>query len=213
VGGVVGPGVVDFEPMVADTGLPPRPDPALWPYLDAAARCIERFGFQRTGVRDVAREAGVDRTTVYRHVGSMDHILRLLIARDLHIVMERVPQRIVPGRSGPDQVVEILAGTIEHALRHPALVKILQDEPEVAGRLLPTGVSALVRRVATTLAPLLAAAMDTGLVARRDPMIVTEWIARIGLSLLVAPPPGDIRPFLHEVLDPVLTPIPPRRSK
>lgn len=191
---------------LGDADMPRRPDPGIWPYLDAAARCIERFGFQRTSVRDVAREAGVERTTIYRHVGSMDHILGSLIARDLHLLMDSVPRRVDNRRAAPEVVVELLAGAIEHALGHPVLMKVLRDEPEAAGRLLPRGVTALVSRVTTTLSPLVEQAMDAGVIARRDPVIVTEWISRIALSLLVAPPPGDLRRFLAEVLEPLLTP-------
>ena len=188
----------------ASGGLPPRPDPALWPYLDAAARCIERFGLTRTSVRDVAAEAGVERTTVYRHVGSMEHIFGLLVARELHAFMEQVPAAVPAGRDGPDFLVELLATAIEHALAHPVLAKVLADEPEVVARLLSRGLGDLVQRVAATLEPLLASAMDSGLVARRDPRVVTEWATRVGLSVLVAAPPGDLRGFLGEVLRPVL---------
>ncbi len=202
--------VIDaFGPETLAGSLPPRPGPDLWPYLDAAARCIERFGFSRTRVTDVAREMGVDRTTVYRRVGSMDHILGLLIARELHFLMDGIPRRVAPGSSAAELVVDLLAGAVEHALAHPVLAKVLRDEPEVAGRLLPAGTAALLERVVTTLAPPMRAAMDAGLIARRDPVIVTEWIARTGLSLLVAPPPVELRPFLREVLEPVLAPAAP----
>lgn len=187
-----------------EAGLPPRPDPALWPYLDAAARCIGRFGLARTSVRDVAAEAGVERTTVYRHVGSMEHIFGLLVARELHTFMEQLPAAVPPGCDGPDFLVELLATAIEHALGHPVLAKVLADEPDVVGQLLSRGLGDLVQRVATTLEPLLVSAMDSALIARRDPRIVTEWATRVGLSVLVAAPPGDLRRFLREVLHPVL---------
>jgi AcrR family transcriptional regulator len=190
--------------LLADTTLPPRPDPSVWPYLDAAARCIERFGWERTSVRDVAREAGVERTTIYRHVGSMDDIFRLLVARELHQMMDALPTAVPPGVAGPDFVVEVVAAAVEHALAHPVLAKILSDEPEVIARLMASGIADLVARVATTIAPMLRVAMDGGLIAQRDPVVVTEWVVRTGLSLLVVPPPIELRAFLREVLDPVL---------
>src|SRR5882672_10500764 len=94
-----------------DGGLPPRPDESVWPYLDAAARCIERFGWQRTSVKDVAREAGVERTTVYRNVGSMEDIFRALVARELHELMESVPRRVPPNAVGSEVVIELVAGS------------------------------------------------------------------------------------------------------
>ncbi len=197
------PLVVLFEAVV-DDGLPARPDRSLDVYLDAAVRCVERYGWERTSVRDVAREAGVERTTVYRHVGSMDHIFRLILAREVHLLIDAVPLGVPGGQAGWEHVVELLAGAIEHALAHPVLAKVLADEPEVVAAILARGVGAIVERFVTTLSPLLAAAMDAGLVARRDPQVATEWIVRVGLSLLVTPPPSDLRSFLAAVIEPLL---------
>ena len=58
-------------------GLPPPPDAALDPYLDAAAACFARHGISRSAVADIAKEMGVSRTTVYRQVGSIDNVVRL----------------------------------------------------------------------------------------------------------------------------------------
>jgi AcrR family transcriptional regulator len=189
---------------VPASGLPPRPDESVWPYLDAAIRCIERFGYQRTSVRDVAREAGVERTTVYRNVGSMDDIFALLVARELHDLMDAAPQRIPAGASGAEVVVELVASSIEHAHAHPVLAKVLADEPEVLAGSVSRGVPELIERVVATLGPSVGAGMTAGLLATRDPMIVTDWIVRVALSLLLAPPPGDLRGFLREVIEPVL---------
>ncbi len=188
-----------------DAGLPPRPDPSARPFLDAAARCIERYGWERTSVRDIAREAGVERTTVYRNVGSMEQILRLLVAREVHRLIEAVPTALPPGVTGPEMVVEVVATAVEHTLAHPLLAKALTDEPEVIGRFLAGGLPDLVTRVVTTLSPVVAQAMDLGQIARRDPVIVTEWLVRTTLTLVVAPPPGDLRSFLREVVEPLLS--------
>ncbi|MDQ2724677.1 MAG: TetR/AcrR family transcriptional regulator [Actinomycetota bacterium] len=195
-----------FAPRHYDGGLPPVPDPATWPILDAAARVIRRYGWARTSVKDVAREAGVERTTVYRRVGSMEDIFRLLVALELHRLIEDLPSALPDTVDGAEIVVSLLASAIERSLAHPVVAKVLSDEPELVGVFLVNGVPDLVTRAATTLRPLMVAAMDAGAIARRDPLVVGEWIVRTGLSLLIAPPPGDLRAFLREVLVPVLSP-------
>lgn len=197
---------------VAQTGLPPRPDESVWPYLDAAVRCIERFGYERTSVRDVAREAGVERTTVYRNVGSMDDIFRLLVARELHQLMESMPVRVAAHATGVDVVVELVAGSIEHARAHPVLAKVIADEPEVLSGFVASGVAELITRVVETLGPSVESGMQAGLLAPRNPAIVTEWVVRVALSLLITPPPADLRVFLREVLEPVLG-VPKEKTK
>ena len=187
-------------------GLPPNPDESLWPYLDAAVRCIERFGWRRTSVQDVAREAGVERTTVYRRVGSMDDIFRLLVARELNELMVTVPNRIPANATGAETVVALVAGSIEHSRAHPVLAKVLADEPDVVAGFVADGLAELVERATTTLSPLLANAMAAGLIAQRDPVVVTDWVVRTALTLLVAPPPVPIEQYLTEVFAPVLNP-------
>lgn len=187
-------------------GLPEAPDLAVWPFLDAAVRCVERFGWSRTTVRDVAREAGVERTTVYRRVGSMPQIFRLIVARELHHILGGLPTFVQDGADGPEMVVDLLAAAIEHSAAHPVLARVLTDEPELIASFLTAGLTQLLDRVTVTVAPVIAAAMDAGLLAGGDPAATTQWLARIGLSVLVAPPPGDLRAFLRHGIAPLLAP-------
>ena len=60
-------------------------------------------------------------------------------------------------------------------------------------------------------APLLDALMDSGELARRDSRIVAEWLVRQTVTLILAPPQGNLRSFLSEVLTPVLAPAKARR--
>ena len=103
-----------------------------------------------------------------------------------------------------DQVVELLAGAIEHGLAHPVVAKVVADEPEVVAAFMARGLVALVDRFVTLLSPLLDAAMDAGFLARRDSIATAEWVVRVGLSLLIVPPPDDLRSFLRSMIEPLL---------
>jgi AcrR family transcriptional regulator len=173
--------------------------------LDAAARCFARHGVGRTSVQDVARELGVNRTTVYRQVGNVDAMVRLLLARELHRLLTGLPTDLA-GRTGPEAIVELMAAIIAFASAHPVLTKVRDDEPELIGPFVVTDLGELLERVTVGVAPLLRAAMDAGLLARRDPDVVAAWLARIALSLIAAPPPGPLEPFLAEIVEPVLRP-------
>ena len=115
-------------------GIPTPPADELDPYLDAAALCFARYGTRRTSVQDVAAELGVNRATVYRQVGTIDHQIRLLIARDLHRLLAELPASLA-GKSGPRAVVELMAAIIRYASDHPVLAKVLRDEPAGAAGL------------------------------------------------------------------------------
>lgn len=161
-------------------------------------------------MHDVAGELGVNRATVYRRVGSIERQAALLLARDLNRVLATLPGRLV-GRSGPDAVIDLLATVVSSVRHHPVMAKILQDEPDLVGSWLTSGLPALTARVAPAIVPLLRIGMERGDLARRDPAVVAEWVVRIGVSLTVAPPPGDLRAFLAEILVPSLAPQAPRR--
>ncbi len=198
-----------FELPVGQHGIPTPPGPEFDAYLDAASRCFARYGIRRTSVQDVANEMGVNRATVYRQVGTIDHQIRLLIARDLHRLLAELPASLA-GKSGPRAVVELMATIITYAANHPVLAKVLQDEPEVIGPFLASDLPEVITRVTSALAPLLGAAMSTGQIEQRDPALLAESLVRLGITLILAPPSGDLDAFLAEVLVPTLKPSPKR---
>jgi AcrR family transcriptional regulator len=197
--------VIALPALVA--GLPDPPAPHLDPFLDAAARCFARHGVRRTSVQDVARELRVNRATVYRQVGSVDQQARLLLSREIHRLLAYLPRHL-PAEPGPHAAVDLVAATIEYAHAHPVVAKVLADEPELIGPFLVADLRDILGRIAAGVTPLLRAAMDAGWLAHRDPAAIAEWIVRLGVTLIVAPPPGDLRDFLAEVLVPALTPAP-----
>ncbi|GAA0966485.1 hypothetical protein GCM10009550_68860 [Actinocorallia libanotica] len=186
-------------------GLPPRPAPALDPYLDAAARCFSRYGVARTSVQDIARELGVNRTTVYRQVGNVEQATRLLVSRELHRILAALPARVA-GLSGPQAAIELLVVVVEEALAHPVVHKMLTDERELLGALLADGIPQLFREIADRVAPLIALSVRAGIIAERDPEILADWLARIAVTVMVSPPRTPLRRFLEELLVPALTP-------
>jgi AcrR family transcriptional regulator len=174
------------------TGVPPVPPPELDPYLDAAARCFARFGITRTRVPDIAAEVGVSRVTVYRQAGTVEDLARMLLARDMHRLLMALPA-VAQGAVGPETVVRLVETIIEHARSHPVLTKVLEDEPHLLGPVLVSDLGTVAGRVADVVVPLLDALMDAGHLARRDARVVAEWLVRLTVTLILAPPPGDLR--------------------
>jgi AcrR family transcriptional regulator len=185
-------------------GVPAVPPERLDPYLDAAAACFARFGITRTRVPDVAAEAGVSRVTIYRQVGTIEDMARLLLARDLHRLLEFVPAAL-DGRAGPDAVVAVVEFIVDHARSHPVLAKVIADEPHVLGPVLVSDLGTVAERVADVVAPLLDQLMASGQLAQRDPRILADWLVRQTVTLILAPP-ADLGAHLREVLEPALTP-------
>ncbi len=51
--------------------------------LDAAAELFVHYGFDKTTVSDIAREAGISKGAIYLHFGSKDELLEGLIIREM----------------------------------------------------------------------------------------------------------------------------------
>lgn len=197
------PAVLDALPTLAG-GLP-APPASIDPFLDAAARCFTRHGVRRTSVQDVARELRVDRTTVYRQVGNVDSMVRLLAARELHRLLDALPASLT-GLGGPEAIVDLLATVVVYGRNHPVLAKVLADEPELIGPFIVAELPMLIDLVAAAATPLLRAAMAAGELAPRDPDGLAQMLVRLCMPLVLAPPTGDLRSLLGELLLPVLTP-------
>ncbi len=194
-------------PVLAER-LPLPPDPALDPVLDAAVECLSRHGISKTTLSDIAREMGVAPSTVYRKVGSVDNVTMLVFAREAQRFLERIPTTFTRA-AGPSAVTTLMADAITTLADHPVSAKVLRDEGDWMGRMVTRQLDDLLAQGVEVTAPLLGAAMAAGLVRHQDPELLAHWMLRIALAALVAPPPGDLRSALDELLLPVLAPTPP----
>lgn len=185
--------------------LPPPPPAPLDSYLDTAAQCFARHGVGRTSLPDIARELGVSRTTVYRHAGSIERLASLLIARELHALLATLPA-ILDGAEGPRTLTRLLAGVVRFCRDHPVIDKVLNDEPELIGGVLVGQLPSIIEQVRLAAEPLLADAMDRGLVRRCEPGNLAELLVRQVVSCIIVPPSSDIGVFMDQILVPLLEP-------
>lgn len=184
--------------------LPAVPTSDVDPFLDAAAELFARFGIKRTSVPDVAAATGVSRGTVYRRAGTIEDIAKALLARELHALLTTIGS--IEDVGGPGDIASLLARIVSYARTHPVARKILDDEPDLVGPFLIRELPGLVARVKAFARPFLNTAMDRGVLARRDPDALAEWIVRITVTAVMAPPRGDLASFFGAVLEPVLAP-------
>jgi AcrR family transcriptional regulator len=195
--------VWEFSGLLTAVADPPRAE--LDPFLDAAATCFARYGIRRTSVQDVAREMGVDRTTVYRQVGTIPQQVRLLATRDLSRLLNSLPVR-AQRPFGPASVIETMVSVINDMRHHPVVAKTLADDAQTITLSGLAVLPPLLSQAAETIGPMLEAAMDAGVLARRDPLILAEWLVRLVVTLVLVPSQAELRSSLFELLLPVLTP-------
>ncbi|WP_376796130.1 TetR/AcrR family transcriptional regulator [Thermogemmatispora sp.] len=63
--------------------------------LDAAVRLIERWGYDKTTIDDIAREAGVAKGTIYQHWRTREDLFMSVIMREALTVIEALQQHLI----------------------------------------------------------------------------------------------------------------------
>lgn len=152
--------------------------------IDAALRCIARWGISKTTLDDVAREAHCSRATVYRlFPGGKENLLAAAAAAEVHRFFAGLDERL----AGVDDLEELLVAGITYAARflraHEPLQFLLAYEPELVLPRISFGHMDDVLRVASAeLAPWLAPH-----VGEEEAPRAAEWVARIVFSYTAAP--------------------------
>mgnify|MGYP002078846678 CR=1 FL=1 len=194
--------VTETSPLAA-LGFPPAPDRGLDPYLDAAASCFARHGLRRTRVTDIADAVGVSRVTVYRQVGTTEAAARLLLAREL----DRLVTSLVPtlmAADDADGIVDVIASAVDFATTHPVMRKVLKDEPDLVGAFVMNEFGTVLDRLLLLAEPVVQRLADIAGGADIDVPVLAEWVARVVLTMVVAPPAVPPKVFLRAVLRPLL---------
>jgi AcrR family transcriptional regulator len=121
---------------------PTSTDDARERILAAAERCIDRHGIRKTTMDDVANEVGLSRPSVYRYFADRDDLLIELITRHARALIVRARKSISRSSSLPDQIVETVLYTAEHARRDPLTRHVLDpDGTSLGKRMVASGAS------------------------------------------------------------------------
>lgn len=102
--------------------------------LDAAATLILRWGYNKTTIEDISREAGVAKGTIYLHWKTREDLFGALMKREKVALTEDVQQRV-----GQDPEGQTLRGLFRHSalalLNRPLLKAVLLRDMDVIGKL------------------------------------------------------------------------------
>jgi len=199
----------DAGPSACPAG--PKPDSQETRVVEAALRCISRWGTAKTTIDDIAREAGCSRATIYRlFAGGKDAVLSAVASTEV--------ERFFTGLAGRMQAAEtmedvLVAGITEAGRRiqdHAALQYLLANQPEtIVPHLAFKQAEALLGRASSFGAPYLARWLDLP-----DALRAAEWAARIVLSFGSCPAADvdladepSVRQFVATFMVPGLIPL------
>jgi AcrR family transcriptional regulator len=106
--------------------------------LDAAVVEFERHGLRRVALDDVARRAGVSRTTIYRRFANKDELIAAVVERENVSLFADIATELKQAGPQSNYYVEAFTLSILRFRRHRVLNRMMTDEPalvlELAGR-------------------------------------------------------------------------------
>jgi TetR/AcrR family transcriptional regulator len=179
--------------------------------LEAAGRCIVRQGNAQIRMAEVADEAGVSRSTLYRYFSNRDEVLLgLMLAR-----VDTALGDLVRSLRHPDDPVrslpEMVLARVESVEGNPLNEALFAAESTAVPTALEMGSEPIVKVLLAHYEPLLQRWKQAGrLYADLDPRSIVEWIHTTTLFLLApswrhrsAP---DKRKFVEQFLVRALVP-------
>ena len=103
--------------------------------LEAAAELIVRWGYKKTTVDDIARQAGVAKGTIYLHWKTREELFKAVLVYEELKLVDDMKQRIATDPEGTT-----LHGMLKHAtlatMKHPIWKAVMTRDTEMLGELI-----------------------------------------------------------------------------
>ena len=127
------------------------PDPGTQAILDAAVVEFERHGLRRVALEDVARRAGVSRTTIYRRFSNKDELVAAVVERENVALFADIAAELKQAGPQSNYYVEAFTLSILRFRRHRVLNRMMTDEPALVLELARRHYGAAIERMAEAL--------------------------------------------------------------
>ncbi|MCV7282909.1 TetR/AcrR family transcriptional regulator [Mycolicibacterium flavescens] len=181
----------------------PGPDAATSAILDAAVIEFERHGFRRVALDDVARRAGVSRTTIYRRFANRDELVAAVTERENIALFADIADEIKRVEPQSNYYVEAFTLSILKFRRHRVLHRMMVDEPALVLELAHRHYDAAIARMAEALRIIFPAGFAERIGAQAVDELA-DTILRYAVMVLLLPSAqpletaDDIRAFAYQ---------------
>jgi AcrR family transcriptional regulator len=172
--------------------MPAKRDSATETILDAAVAEFERHGFRRVALDDVARRAGVSRTTIYRRFANRDELVAAVVERENAALFADIAAELKDaGPQSKNYYVEAFTLSILRFRHHRVLNRMILDDPALVLELAHRHWGAAIERMAEALRVI----FPPGFADRIGPQTVNELadtILRYAAMVLLLPSAQDL---------------------
>ena len=178
--------------------------------LNAARQCYLAAGISNTGMREVARAAGVARSTLYRYFSSRDEVLIATIKQEMAAANSTIQSKLAGFTEPADVIVEGLILAIRELPQRPLLKAVFISDEDARARRIVWSSEIIVSFGEELMESVIQPALEAGLLRDKvRPQVMIEWVYRVLLSFLTLPSnwiedEQQLRVTLHALLVPVL---------
>lgn len=171
--------------------------------LEAAARCITRRGNSQIRMAEVADEAGVVRSTVYRYFATRDELLLGLLLLRTDVAMAEFVRGLGRPGDAARTIPELILGPISRVDGDPLNEALFATESTAVNSAVQAGAEPVVDVLMRHFGPLLQGWQADGqLRPDLDLRITVHWMNSVSHFLLAPPwrprPPAEKRRFVEQ---------------
>lgn len=176
------------------------PDASTEAILDAALVEFDRHGIRKVALDDVARRAGLSRTTIYRKFANKDDLVSAVIDRENARLFTDIAEELKSARPQSNYYVEAFTSAILRTRRHRVLNRMIADDPALTIELARRHYQAAVLRIEQALQVIFPAGFADQIGAEAvTELAETTWRYAMMVLLLPSAEPvetaDDIRAF------------------
>ena len=155
--------------------------------LNAALICYQKYTYQNTRMEQIAAEAKVSRTTVYRHFQNRDEVALGVIFRELYGVLDIIRAQVTTESSFAVFIVETLV-IADARIRSTALLEIIMRESGILMERIKTYSSEVVSVVGVYFRARFDMAKAAGELRNGiEYEDFIDWVSHIGASFVLMP--------------------------
>ncbi len=102
--------------------------------LDTAAELVRRWGYGKTTIDDIARQAGVAKGTIYLHWKTREDLFKALMAREEQALADDIKQRIASDPQGTT-LHSVIKHTVLATLKNPLMKAVFMGDTDMLGEI------------------------------------------------------------------------------
>ncbi|MBI9076831.1 MAG: TetR/AcrR family transcriptional regulator [Desulfatibacillum sp.] len=149
-----------------------RPNDTVQRIIEGATQAFAAGGFAGASVDEIAKTAGVNKASIYYHVGDKESLYGLVLHEIIQATLGRINDRLRPDQSPEEKLKSYILGIAETVEEHPPLPAVMMWAVSSGGQGLPEMVVGDLVQIYGLLVAILDEGVEAGIFERVDGLIL-----------------------------------------